>query len=652
MAAEGKYVPLTQRERRLTVSCAAALAVFYFLLRSRNHPIDSVLYALAAEVKDAYPFFHWHHLLYTPLGWLVLKGAGALGHAGNAFTLLAAFSAASAAAAAAFFYLALRRLGATFGGALLTVAVASLSAAWWYFAGEAEILAVISLFVAGGLYWLTAHELGYRTLIVLACWLGVGTLFHQVVLLFVPFALVVIAWRRHGRWSRVLAFSSVYAALVVVPYVLIPYFYYDIRGCHKWVRWATYYSSWGDWGHFTAERFRESVLTALAAVVAGPSPFDLWKAVKLNEFVRNYAPAVVVLAAVLGTVAAGAGRLWRQKRPWLIMAAAWFLCFHVFFSWWEPENAEWWIATLMPIWLLFGLAVPPRKVFYATAVIIVSCVAALNFGRLVYPSTVPGKNDAEAAARTIVSATRPGDTIFISHLDVNAWTDYLSRHTRTLPAPFCRPDRDAASKLESSAQLGFPEYTRSGGLFFTDFEWDDASMRNRAWANDLRVVFFKIIRRGEPVTVLRFPGGERVLYRYRGYGKRIENVRIYEAEGSDRGAWRSVLATSGASVTVRFDILEKGRYVLCVQASGRPALGVWPRMEVALDGVRLGGTAVDAPFPRFYECACDLAAGRHEVRLSFLNDYYDPATGANRDLFLNRLVVYRNEPPKSNSGSK
>jgi hypothetical protein len=652
MAAEGKYVPLTQRERRLTVSCAAALAVFYFLLRSRNHPIDSVLYALAVEVKDAYPFFHWHHLLYAPLGWLVINAAGALGHARNAFTVLAAFSAASAAAAAAFFYLALRRLGATFGGALLTVAVASLSAAWWYFAGEAEILAVISLFVAGGLYWLTAPKLGYKAVMGLACWLGVGTLFHQVVLLFVPFALVVIAWRRHGRWLRVLTFSSVYAPLVVVPYVLIPYFYYGIRGFDKWVRWATYYSSWGDWGHFTAERFGESVLTALAAVVAGPSPFDVWKAVPVKEFVKNYAPAVVVLAAVLGTVAAGAGRLWRQKRPWLIMAVAWFLCFHVFFSWWEPENAEWWIATLMPVWLLFGLAVPRGRAFYATAVVITSCAAALNFGRLVYPSTVPGKNDAEAAARTIVSATRPGDTIFISHLDVNAWTDYLSRHTRTLSAPFCRPAGDAASKLESSALLGFPEYTRNGGLFFTDFEWDDASMRNRAWANDMRVVFFKILRPAEPVTVLRFPGGERVLCRYKGYGKRIKDVRIYEAEGPDRGAARCVLATSGASVTVRFDVSEKGRYVLCVQASGNPALGVWPRMEVALDGVRLGGTAVDAPFPRFYECACDLAAGPHEVRLTFLNDYYDPATGANRDLFLNRLIVYQNEPTESNSGSE
>jgi hypothetical protein len=75
-------------------------------------------------------------------------------------------------------------------------------------------------------------------------------------------------------------------------------------------------------------------------------------------------------------------------------------------------------------------------------------------------------------------------------------------------------------------------------------------------------------------------------------------------------------------------------------------------MEVALDGVRLGRTAVDAPFPRFYERACDLAAGPHEVRLTFLNDYYDPATGANRDLFLKRLIVYQNEPTKSISGSE
>ncbi len=629
------------------------MALFYFLLRSRNHPIDAVLYALAVEVKDAYPFFHWHHLLYTPLGWLVLKGAGAFGHAGNAFTLLAAFSAASASAAAAFFYLALRRLGATFGGALLTAAAASLSAAWWYFAGEAEVLALISLFVAGALYWLTAPELGYKKLIGLAFWLGVGTLFHQVVLLFVPFALVVIGWGGERRWTKILAFSAIYAPLVVVPYVLVPYFYYGVRGYSELIRWATYYSSWGDWGRFAGERFAKAFLTTLSAVVAGPSPFDLWKAVPVKEFAKNYAPAVVVLAAVLGTVAAGAGRLWRNKRRWLVAAVLWFLCFHVFFSWWEPENAEWWIATLMPIWLLFGLALPSGKVFYATAVIITSCVAALNFFRLVYPSTVPSKNEAEAAARTIVSATRPGDTIFMSHLDVNAWTDYLGRHTRALPAPFCKPAADAPSTLEAAAELGFPEYAGNGGnVFFTDFEWHEPDLHNFDRADDLKAVFFRMLRRAEPVTALRFPGGERVLYRYRGYGKSIQDVRVCEVDGSGRGAGRGVLATSGASVTVRFDVPEKGRYVLCIQASGKPALGVWPRMEVAVDGVRRGGTAVDAPFPRFYECACELAAGFHDLRLTFRNDYYDPATGADRNLFVDRVVVYRSEPSKSNSGSK
>ena len=118
---------------------AAGLAFFYFLFRSQNHPTDAVLYALAADVKDAYPFFHWHHLLYTPLTWLFVRGAGLLGYAGDVFPPLAALSAASAAAAAALFYLSLRRLGATVAGACLAVGAAALSASWWYFAGEVEV---------------------------------------------------------------------------------------------------------------------------------------------------------------------------------------------------------------------------------------------------------------------------------------------------------------------------------------------------------------------------------------------------------------------------------------------------------------------------------------------------------------------------------
>ncbi len=192
-----------------------------------------------------------------------------------------------------------------------------------------------------------------------------------------------------------------------------------------------------------------------------------------------------------------------------------------------------------------------------------------------------------------------GDAVFMAHVDANYWIDYLSRHTRTLPSPqpFCQPPPDAAAKLAYAARRGFPEYTgRGAALYFTDFEWDDPYLFGSAGANEPKVILFKMMTRAEPVTTLRFPGGGRVLYRFKAYGEDIADVAIYEAEGGDGSSDRAVLSYTGASVAVNVDVHKKGPYILAVQASGRQAEGAWPVMEVAVDGKWFGRTAVDAPF--------------------------------------------------------
>ena len=642
MATVDYPAPVTRRERRLVVVVAAGLALLYFVFRSQNHPIDAVLYALAADVKDAYPLFHWHHLLYTPVTWLVLNAARSLGYAGGAFAPLAAVSAASAAAAAAFFYLTIRRLGGAVAAALLATAFLSFSPAWWYFAGEVEILAVISLFLTGASYLLAGRDVSRKGALLLACWLGVGTLFHQAVSLFVPVSAIILAWEKRGRWPRLATFGCVYAALVLVPYLLIPRFYYGVRGWSEWVRWATYYFSWGDWGYVTGERVARGFVTALSAVVAGPDPFDAGKALSFKYVLAEYMPAVFVSIGALATIAAGARVLWRKRRRWLVAAGVWFLSFYCFSTWWEPENVEWCIATTIPMWLLFGLSVPRRKAFYVTGICVLVCAAGLNWARLIYPAGVPGNNEAEAAARAIVSETAPGDAVFMSYLDVYAWTDYLGRHTRELYAPFLKADADGARAFKTAAANGFDDYAADGKrLYFTDYEWDDKTPGDPKAKEDLKIAFFKIVRCAEPVAVLRFPGGERVLYRFEGGAARFRDVAVYEAEEETANAECVLLPTTGASVVFDVDIGEKDAYVLCVQAKGQYASGEWPVMEVAVDGAPIGKTSVDAPYWGFYEAEMALEPGTHTVKTVFCNDYYDPVTARGRDLLVNRLIVYR-----------
>ena len=303
---------------------------------------------------------------------------------------------------------------------------------------------------------------------------------------------------------------------------------------------------------------------------------------------------------------------------------------------------EWCIATTIPMWLLFGLSVPRRKAFYVTGICVLVCAAGLNWARLIYPAGFPGKNEAEAAARAIVSETAPGDAVFMSYLDVYAWTDYLGRHTRELYAPFLKADADGAREFKTAAANGFGDYAADGKrLYFTDYEWDDPTPGDPKAKGDLKVAFFKIVRCAEPVAVLRFPGGERVLYRFEGGAARYRDVAVYEAEEETANAEYALLPTTGSSAVFDVDIGEKDAYVLCVQAQGRYAAGEWPVMEVAVDGAPVGRTPVDTPYWRFYEAEMALGPGTHTVKTVFCNDYYDPVTTRGRDLLVNRLIVYR-----------
>jgi len=641
-AGAGPSAPVSRRESRVALAAGLGLAFFYFILRSRNHPVDAVLYALAVEVRDAYPFFHWHHLLYVPLNWLFFAAARLLlGYAGDAFTPMAAVSAAFGGGAATLFYLALRRIGAARPAAAVATAAAALSAGWWYFAGEAEVLAGISFFLAGALWLLAATSYGWGRAALVGCWLGVGTLFHQTVFLFVPLAALMFLWKVRKPF-RVIFFLAVYAAVVVPAYVLIPRLYYGVSGAGGWFEWVTYYARWGDWAHFSGMRFARALPSLLAAVAAGPDPYDVGRRLSAGTLASRYGPAVFFLGAALAAVVAGGRRLWRERRPWLVLAAAWFVLYQVFFSWWEPENVEWWIATTMPVWLLVGLALPRRRWLSGAAAVGVLALATLNFIRLIYPATVAGRNDAEAAARAMVAASRRGDVILISHVDTWAWTDYVSRHTLTLMLPFNNPDVAALRNVEAAARDGFRDFSgRRRDVYFTDYEWDEPALAASPLQRDYEATFFRMIRPAAPVALIRFPGRQAPFVRFSGYDETLADVGVYHPAGAPSSGEDVILSGTGDTASFKVDLPSDGTWTFAVQAYGRRAGGEWPTMKVRLDGWDAGTVSVDAGWRRFYELKANLKAGVHDLDAVFTNDFYDKDSEQNRDLWVCRLVVYR-----------
>lgn len=111
-------------------------------------------------------------------------------------------------------------------------------------------------------------------------------------------------------------------------------------------------------------------------------------------------------------------------------------------------------------------------------------------------------------------------------------------------------------------------------------------------------------------------------------------------------------ANGEAHTTIDFP--EDGRYLIRVNASGDPAVGVAPRMSLKIDGRNEQTFDVDAPRhrPGRYETKVTAKAGKRRVSVGFTNDYYNPKAKDRKDRDRNLVVVYLevlgpvDQPPK------
>jgi hypothetical protein len=619
------------------------LAALYFALRSRDVGYDALAYSTVADTPSFGRVFHQNHLLFTPVLWCLMRVVRGLGYAGSSLTPPAALSALWAGAASGGFYLVLRRIGARPVSAALAAAGASFSAAWWYFAGLAEPVASILFFIVGALFLAAPWPPSWRRALAVGCWLGVGTWFHMTLALFIPVAGVLVAGGREGRWGRWAALFVAYAVTASAAYVVISQCVLRHESVGVFCGWINSYKIKHDaYGILAAGRLPEGLLQVLVASVAPRRELHLGVMyMGFGTAASKLAPAAALVGLALGTVAVAAPRLWREHRRWLVAAVVWFVGYQLFFTWWESGNPSWWAAVTLPIWLLFGLAAPRRRIFLIPIAAVVLAAAAVNFDRVILPSSRPGHNKAENAARAFIAASRPGDNLWVPHSAVALWIRHLTRDDRPLtktgrgvvPGSYNRRALSLARRGKTYRPIG-------ADVYLTDYELDNPGLGKGPRANAARKAFFKVLRNAEPVALAHFYGRPRVLYRCCGAAK-LESLRIYEAERGTRDSEFAVLREAGGTKRFKVNVPEEGRYVVCVQVRGTPARGEWPAVRVAADGETLATFAVTTDYWWFYETKAVLGAGKHTINVVLLNGFRDPAAREKRFLYLNRLALYR-----------
>ncbi|MGD0113350.1 MAG: carbohydrate-binding domain-containing protein [Armatimonadota bacterium] len=112
------------------------------------------------------------------------------------------------------------------------------------------------------------------------------------------------------------------------------------------------------------------------------------------------------------------------------------------------------------------------------------------------------------------------------------------------------------------------------------------------------------------------------------------------AELSDRTGEGVTLATAG-TLDCEADFATSGRYVFGLRASGTAVDGIYPRVELRVDGATVGTFELLSGNWRTYRLTTPVAAGVHHVTLAYVNDEWRPPE--DRNLSVARLTIQNAE---------
>lgn len=318
----------------------------YLPTLTHAHTFDALSYALDVDTKPWQELFHPHHLAYGPLGALVRAVAQVLGWSGSAVVPLQVTNALAGALGVALFAVLVARITDRAALAVCGAVLLGGSYAYWYYAVEVEVYTIAALFLVACL-WLLVRLVRSPTAglcVQLGLFQGLAVLFHQTnVLLCVPVAAALLlcddgagCWWR-VRWRLWLAYLLPLAALVGGTYLLVGF---GISGFRSWVefmQWNTAYARMGWWG--------------------GPIGGQNW--LKFGRGISStlaHPHGALIALLLLALLVCYLRPLVQQQRRLVLCLALWLAAYGAFFFWWEPDNAEFWIASLPPAFLLLLLA--------------------------------------------------------------------------------------------------------------------------------------------------------------------------------------------------------------------------------------------------------------------------------------------------------
>jgi hypothetical protein len=319
---------------------AGCALVLYLFTLSDVHTFDALSYIRDVDGRTGF-FFHPHHLLYSPTGWLFWQSWRVFGYEGNSELALKVLNAITGAACGFALYRVIYGLTQQAVAACIAAGVFLFSYATWYFSAEVEVyvLALVwELLALAVMIELVTHPRP-RTAPLLGIALGMAALYHQTNGLLVPVTILAVAIAPLG-WQRkllVLSVCGVLSALIVAAgYLGIGLGVNGYRSLDQLREWMFFFVETGWWGHAIRDRWTD-LGSGLGNTISTVDALPYWVG--------------IVVLTLLGVPA------WRRWPRITVLALAWLVLYSAFFTWWEADNIEFWIASLLPLWLLLGLSI-------------------------------------------------------------------------------------------------------------------------------------------------------------------------------------------------------------------------------------------------------------------------------------------------------
>ncbi len=362
--------PIVERWLLPLALCGVALACYLTTL-SDVHTFDALSYIRDVDQRAGF-FFHPHHLLYSPTGWIFWQLWRLAGYDGTSELALKVLNSLAAAVCGFGMYRLTLGIAGRWWAAFLAAGVLLFNYGVWYFGVDVEVyhLALVWLLACLALMLELVTRPRPRTAPLLGACLGIAALYHQTNGLLVPVVVAAALLSPSPLRVRIrglLLAGAISAAVVIAGYAVVAFGVNGIRTLDDLREWMFFFINTGWWGHATRDRLTD-LGAGLGNTISTTGALPFW---------------IVIIALLLAGLPLAARR-WPRI---VAVCAVWVLLYGAFFFWWEGENIEFWIATLMPLWLLLGLGVACLGTLKAgsTGVAGKTGQAALILGCVVFP---------------------------------------------------------------------------------------------------------------------------------------------------------------------------------------------------------------------------------------------------------------------------